>query len=265
MSFHLSFTPTQWAIGMLSAFLIGLAKTGVPGTGILSVPLLATLFANQPQSDRLSLGVLLPLLIMGDCFAVSWYRQHTQWNKLRELIASILFGILLGTVLLWILGEDKSHKTRMNVLIGGLVLVMLLVHLARKKWGDKLSLTSKPGMFAVGTTAGFATTVSNAAGPIMTIYMASTNLNKEQFMGTTAWYYLIFNLIKLPIYIFLTINQPDKPIITQTTILFDLAMFPLILVGVYLGKWLLPRIEQQMFDNLMLILAAIAAIKLAFF
>ena len=52
-----------------AAVLVGLTKTGVPGLGILIVPLMAAVFPAKS-----SVGVLLPMLLMGDVFAATDYR-----------------------------------------------------------------------------------------------------------------------------------------------------------------------------------------------
>lgn len=247
----------QLLLGAFSAFLIGVSKTGVPGIGILVVPLLATAFGG-----RASIGTMLPMLIVGDIFAVRWYRQHTQWKRLIELIPWVVVGMALGALVLWRLGEAKGGKDLLEPLIGTLVLVMLAVHLLRRRWGDRLAPHSPVTVASTGTAAGFATTVSNAAGPIMGIYMTSLGLPKEQFMGTSAWYYFAVNLSKLPLFVALSLINPARPIVTAHSLLFNVAVIPVIVAGVYLGRWLLPRIPQRLFDSIVLVLAAVAAVKL---
>ncbi|GIV18555.1 MAG: anion permease [Armatimonadota bacterium] len=247
----------QIALGAVAAFLIGVSKTGVPGIGILVVPLLAAAFGG-----RASVGTMLPMLIVGDLFAVKWYRQHTQWSRLIELIPWVVVGMALGALALWRLGEAKGGKDLLEPLIGALVLVMLAIHLLRQRWGDRLTPHSSIGVASTGTAAGFATTVSNAAGPIMGIYLTSLQLPKEQFMGTSAWYYFAVNQSKLPIFIGLSLLNPARPIITAHSLLLNLVVIPVIVAGVYAGRWLLPRIPQRLFDSVVLVLAAAAAVKL---
>jgi len=247
----------QLLLGAIAAFLIGVSKTGVPGIGILVVPLLATAFGG-----RASVGTMLPMLIVGDIFAVRWYRQHTQWKRLVELIPWVAVGMALGALVLWHLGKAKGGKDLLEPLIGTLVLVMLAVHLLRRRWGDRLTPHSPVTVASTGTAAGFATTVSNAAGPIMGIYMTSLGLPKEQFMGTSAWYYFAVNLSKLPLFVALSLINPARPIVTAHSLLFNVAVIPVIVAGVYLGRWLLPRIPQKLFDSVVLVLAAVAAVKL---
>ncbi len=208
------------------------------------------------------MGTLLPMLIFADCFAITRYRRHAQWDKIWELIPWVALGMLGGAVLLWRLGEQSGEKDCLNLIIGALVLLMLTVHIARVIWGERMTPRSRWGAASTGAAAGFATTVSNAAGSIMTIYLTAMGLPKEQFMGTVAWYFFIFNLAKLPVYWLLTMINPGKPMITHASAMFDLTMIPMITVGALLGSWLLHKIPQKVFDTVVLALAAAAAIKL---
>jgi uncharacterized membrane protein YfcA len=255
----MTFTPNQWLIGGLAAFLVGLSKTGVPGVGILTVPLMASLFAG-----RISVGTLLPMLLMADVFAVAWYRRHARWDKLWQLFPWVAVGVVLGACALWQLAQLQTARDIMNPLIGIMVLLMLGVHFARQKMGDRLVVRSSAQAATAGTLAGFSTTVANAAGPVMGIYLTSLGLPKDQFMGTTAWYFLLINLFKIPFYVVLTRLTPNQPFFTANSLTFNLAVAPLIVGGAFLGKWLLPRLQQHLFDGVILALAAFAALRLLF-
>lgn len=250
-------TTLDWLLGVVAALLVGFSKTGVPGVGILVVPLMASIFGG-----RLSVGAVLPMLSFADCFAVARYRAHTRWDKLLELVPWVLIGMVCGAGFLVYLGEKSGTKDVLGVIIGYLVLGMLALTLARRKWGDRLTPHSRAGVVSTGAAAGFSTTVSNAAGPIMTIYLTGMGLGKDQFMGTTALYFFIFNLVKVPIFVLLTTLQPGQPILTRQTLIFDLAVAPAIAAGALSGSWLLPRIPQKLFDSVVLVLAALAAVKL---
>ena len=249
--------PHQWILGVVAALITGISKTGVPGVGILAVSFLAYAFGG-----RLSIGILLPMLIISDCFAVAWYRRHAQWDKLIGLFPWIIAGMIVGTVTLEATGGTK--KDALGLMISILVLIMLAIHLLQGKLGDKLTPKSRAGIAFTGSSAGFATTVSNAAGPIMTIYLAAQKMPKKEFMGTIAWYFFIINLSKLPIYLWMTHQHPDEPIMTLSSLSFNLAMLPAILVGVFVGKWILPRISQRAFIDIVLILAAVSSLFVMF-
>jgi hypothetical protein len=68
-------TAGKWVLAAVASFVVGLSKTGIPGLSIIFVPLFA--FALPA---RISTGALLPLLILGDVVAVTWYRRHAVWR-----------------------------------------------------------------------------------------------------------------------------------------------------------------------------------------
>jgi hypothetical protein len=253
----MNFSIDQWLLSIFSAVLIGTSKTGIPGAGILAVILVNNIFAG-----RLSNGATTPLLILADCFAVYWYARHARWDKVRELLPAVAVGAAIGVVFLFVLDENRPGKNLFGLIVGVIVLIMLAVHLARKWLGDRLAPTTSAGRFFAGSTAGFATFVSNAAGPIMSIYMSALKLPKAPFMGTTAWYYFLFNVAKIPIYLLLQWLKPSLPTFNQNTLWFNVVMVPFVVAGVFLGKWMLPRISQRAFEVLVLVLAAAAALRL---
>jgi uncharacterized membrane protein YfcA len=255
----LNFEPRQYIFGALAALIIGFAKTGVPGTGILAIVMMAEAFGG-----RLSVGATLPILIFADCFAVAYYRAHSDWSRLKQLAPWVVAGLLAGTVFLKVLGDHPAWRDPLNPIIGVIVLAMIGLTLLRKRLGDRLLPHSPSGTAVTGGVAGFATMVSNAAGPVMQIYLLATGMPKERMMGTSATYFFIFNLSKIPLLLWLTWDNPARPMITGPTFLFNLAVFPMVIAGALLGKYLLPFIPEKTFNNAVLVLTAIAAIKLLF-
>jgi len=249
--------PLQIAVGCLCALLIGFSKTGVPGTGILVVAMMPYLFGG-----RLSVGATLPMLIFADCFAVAFYRSHAQWDRIRQLTPWVLLGLGVGTLFLKELADHPRAKDPLGPIIGGIVLAMLALTLLRNRLGERLAPHGPIGTRATGVLGGFTTMVSNAAGPVMQIYLIATGMPKQQLMGTTAIFFFLINLAKVPLLIWLTYYDPSKPLITLQTFQINLLLFPLILVGALGGRKVLPHIPQKAFNNTVLVLSAIAAVRL---
>ena len=247
----------QWIVGGLAAVIVGVSKSGIPGAGILVVPMLAYAFGGMQ-----SVGIMLPMIIFADIFAVIMYHRHALWDKLIRILPWVVVGMGFAFAVLWQFGKMKTDKDILSPVIGILVISMLVLNLIQKRLGPGFAPKSNFGTASTGISAGFATTVSNAAGPIMSIYLTALKLPKEQLMGTISWYFCIINLSKVPIYLYLTKIHPNKPMITLPSFLLDVKLFPLILIGIAIGKWLLPRISQKRFDQVVLVLAGIAAIKL---
>jgi uncharacterized membrane protein YfcA len=108
----------------------------------------------------------------------------------------------------------------------------------------------------VGIWAGVATMTANAAGPIMAVYLLSLSLPKQNLVGTSAWFFLIVNVFKLPFSGALGLLQP-------ASLLLDLALCPVVVLGTFIGRSLLHRIPQRLFEALLLASAAGAALKMA--
>ena len=143
---------TLFQIGqaVLAAMLVGFAKTGITGLGILIVPLMAAIFPAKA-----SVGVLLPMLIVGDLFAVAYYRRHAQWNILCRLLPWVLPGIVAGYFTL-----RSISSVALAPVLGGLVLLMIVLNVVREKLGPGLEnhLPRQWWFSAIfGILAGFAT------------------------------------------------------------------------------------------------------------
>jgi uncharacterized membrane protein YfcA len=109
--------------------------------------------------------------------------------------------------------------------------------------------------FLVGMSGGFATMVANAAGPIWIIYLLAMGLPKFELVGTGAWFFLVLNVFKIPL-------QANLGNITPSSLLFNVLMLPVILVGGWIGIKTLRRINQKLFNNIILVLAGLAALRL---
>ena len=241
--------PVSYLWGGSSALLMGFAKTAVPGAAILAVMLMAVAF--PPQDAKLSVGALLPVLLVGDVFAVAWYRRHARWDRLLRLLPYVAAGMVPGAIVLHL-----ATGAQLRPLLGVLVLCLLALEVCRRKFGWE-RLSGRWWFVAVmGVLAGFGTTVGNAAGPVMSIYLVSQGVLKQEFVGTAAWFFLIVNLTKLPIYAGL------GGMITPVTLHFDLLVAPLAALGAFFGVYVLSRIPQKLFDVLALALAGAAAVHL---
>ena len=106
-----------------------------------------------------------------------------------------------------------------------------------------------------GALSGFTTMVANAGGPITSIYFLSENLSVMRFLGTTAWFYLIINLVKLPFSIGLGM-------ITWTNFTAMAWTIPLVVAAVLCGRWVARRVSQSMFSVIVYALSVVAVVRL---
>jgi len=234
----------QWTLGSIAAYMIGIAKTGAPGVGSLMVPLMVLTAGDARQAA----GWTLPILSTADIYAVIYWRHHADAKKLFSMIPWTLIGMAAGALALS-LSEPVIRRV-----IASILLLMLLIQI-RRRWGVAPSTAGKSGFYGVLT--GFATTVANAAGPVMNLFLLSQRLPKEQFVATGAWFFFVVNLSKVPIYSWYRLFS--KPSLT-----FDAMMVPLVLAGAFTGSWLVRRISQELFESLVLVLTGLCALALFF-
>lgn len=231
--------------GGSAALLAGLAKTGLPGAGILAVPLMALVFPA-----RLSVGALLPLLIAADLFAVLFFRRHADWSRLLELAPPVALGLVAGAI-----GLHYLTDIYLKPVLGLLVLSLLALEGGRRRFGWTQAPHRPWVTGAIGAAAGFATMIGNVAGPIMSVYFIAKGLDKHRFMGTSAWFFCVLNLVKAPWYGW-------QGMITRETLTFDVWLLPAVAVGALAGRWLFERLSAAVFQALVLVLAGAAALRL---
>lgn len=239
--------PWQWALAGLAAFSVGLSKTGIPGIGILSVVVFASVLPA-----RESVGIALIVLLAGDVVAVMSYRREANWALLIKLFPWAAFGIILGA---FAVGQMNDAVVR--TFIGALIVALVLLHLVRRRVVRSDAPEHLPSWVSpvTGVLAGFSTMVANAAGPLMTIYMLSQRLDKRRFIGTTAWYFFALNLFKLP-------WSYGLGLIGPASFTVSLVLVPCAVVGALTGRWLIAFINQQVFEQVALLLAVVAGVRL---
>jgi uncharacterized membrane protein YfcA len=234
-------------LGVAAALLVGFSKTGMPGAAIPAVALMAEVFRTD---TKLSVGAILPILIVGDLFAIAYYRRHADWKRLFELAPFVLLGMVPGYFVLRTMPSEG-----LRVLIGTIILLLLSLQLARRRFGWENMPDRQWFVALTGILAGFGTTVGNAAGPVMSIYFVSKRFDKQQFLGTAAWFFFLVNVSKIPFFLYLGM-------INQQTLRFDLLLVPIVAGAAVVGAMVLKKIPQRLFNALVLSLAAVAALRL---
>lgn len=244
----MTFDLAQILAGLFVALIIGFSKTGMPSFGMFGVAVMALVFPAKA-----SVGILLPILLTGDVFAITYYRRRVVWKHLWGLFPWVAIGLAGGYFVL-----EWSNNRGLEILIGSIVLALIVLHIVITRLNVALEEKISHSFWfsaAIGMMAGFTTMIGNAAGGIMTIYLLSKKLDKNEFIGTGAWFYFLVNLAKLPLYATLGM-------VTWHTLTFNLWMVPAVIVGVFIGIQVLKKIPQKWFQWIILVLAAIGAIRL---
>ncbi len=246
-SFDLSVTNWTWLV--ICALFVGMSKTGVSGLGMLIVPILATIFGGKVSS-----GLLLPMLCMGDIFAVWYYNRHAAWEYVLKLLPATILGVLFGVFV-----GNQINDTQFKAIIGGMIFLGLVIMI----WQETRKVkTAIPNNWAFSSTAGllggFSTMIGNAAGPIMAIYLLSTRLPKNAFIGTGAWFFLIVNLFKIPFHVFIWDT------ITWHSFSLNVLVFPAIMIGAFLGIRIVKIIPEKPYRIFVIGSTILASLRLFF-
>jgi uncharacterized membrane protein YfcA len=245
----MNWEPWQWAIAVFAALCVGVSKTGIYGLA----PLFITIFAILLPAKQAT-GVVLPLLICGDIVAVASYRGHAQWRTLWKLFPWTAAGVILGA---FALGRVNDRQARL--LIGAIILSMVAMYLMHRSQPADAQLSRRAWIGPVaGVLAGFTTLVANAAGPLMTLYLLAIGLPKMEFMGTGAVFFLLLNCFKVPF-------MSGLGLINRGSLELNLVLAPAVLAGTWLGRRILGRMNQRVFEYIALGLSALGGLKMLFF
>jgi hypothetical protein len=226
------------------ALLIGMAKTGVHGAGMLSVPLLAIAFGGKVSS-----GIMLPMLLIADVFGVWYYHRHASFKHLKILFPWAAVGIIVGSIAGNFISEEVFRIIMATTIFGSLGVMIWLEMGGREKIPDNMILG-----IAAGFLGGFTSMIGNLAGTVMAVYFLSMRLPKNNFIGTAAWFFLVINWFKVPFHIWVwhTINKDSW--------LMALVLTPIILGGAFLGILLVKKMNDQTYRWFIVGMTFIAAI-----
>ncbi|MDW3645958.1 MAG: sulfite exporter TauE/SafE family protein [Bacteroidia bacterium] len=238
----------EWAMVLFAALLIGFSKAGIKGIAVVSVTLLALVYGAKAST-----GILMPMLIAADIYAIIYYRNDVIWKHIYRLMPWMVAGVLLGT---WI-GKDLPE----DIFRQGMAIIILLT-VGMMYWWDRQKEVKVPeGLWfssIMGLAAGFTTMIGNLAGPFSNLYFLAMRLPKNEFIGTAAWLFFFINLFKLPFHIFVweTISLESFKV--------NLFIYPALFFGLIIGVKLIRMIKDDLFRKMVILLTAIGAIAIFF-
>ncbi|MEV5430383.1 sulfite exporter TauE/SafE family protein [Streptomyces sp. NPDC052701] len=245
-------TGREFAALAFAALLVGFSKTAVSGANTVSLAIFAAVLPA-----RASTGVLLPILIAGDVLAVLTYRRHAHWPTLWRLFPAVAAGVVVGTVfLVW--ADDGIMRTS----IGAILLLTAAVTVWRRRTAEAAErpeeVTTRAGRIkarSYGVLGGFTTMVANAGGPVMSMYLLSAGFRKLGFLGTSAFFFLVVNVSKVPF-------SAGLGLIDGRSLLLDAALLVFVVPGALLGKWAVKRIDQRLFEQLVIAATVLGGLQL---
>jgi len=226
-------------------FMIGLAKGGFGGLGALLTPILSLVL---PVAS--AVGVLLPMLMVGDAFALRMYWKEWDTDLVRRMLPPGIAGALVGTFLLsWL------PPNGLRIALGAFVLLVVGYRFA----SDRIkAIQYQPRPWhapAAGLLAGIASGMFNGGGPPFNSYLLLKKVRARPFIATGAIYFAILNLIKVPGFIYTGVL--DLPLLLSLW-----WVFPFIPIGVWVARRMLIRVSPTAFERIIIFLLIFSSLWL---
>ena len=235
----------QWSILALAGLCIGMSKTGVQGMMLLIVPYMARAFGAKEST-----GVILPMLCMADIMAVAYYKRIADWKVVAKLLPTAILGFFLA------IGVDNMIPNgQFRQLMGWTLMLALIVMIWSEIFGKENRWMKKWWYAAIfGLLGGFTTMIGNAAGPVMSVYLLSMRKEKMEYIGINAWFFLVVNLLKVPLQAFVWDN------ITWDSLQLNLVMLPVIGIGSLIGIRIVKLLPEKIFRRFIQIVTILSVI-----
>jgi len=232
---------------IIAVLITGIAKGGFGGLGLLAVPILS-LSISPVQAA----GIMLPIMILMDLISVWAYRKH--WDK--RLLFLLLPGAVIGIVCGGLLADHVSEDfVRGCVGVIAVIFPIYAIAGAKIKTGADWLKDNHPMAWLLTLISGFTSFIAHAGAPPFQVYAMSQKLEKRIYAGTAVMFFFVVNAVKLIPYAML--GQFDKTNLTTSA-----ALIPLAPIGVFIGVWLVKRINQTVFYRIMYSLIFITGVKL---
>ena len=238
-------TNIQWFAISVAALSIGMSKTGVQGIMLMIVPLMAMAFGAKEST-----GVILPMLCMADIIAVAYYKRIADWKVVAKLLPTAILGFFLA------IGVDNMIPNgQFRQLMGWTLMLALVVMIWSEIFGKENRWMKKWWYAAIfGLLGGFTTMIGNAAGPVMSVYLLSMRKEKMEYIGINAWFFLVVNLLKVPLQAFVWDN------ITWDSLQLNLVMLPVIGIGSLIGIRVVKLLPEKIFRRFIQIVTILSVI-----
>jgi uncharacterized protein len=239
--------PLFYAAAIPAVTLMGLAKGGFAGIGLLSLPLMALVVPPVKSA-----AIMLPILLVQDVVTVFAYRHSWDRRNVGILLPSALVGILAGYILAtWV--SDAAVRLAVGAI--SIFFAMRRLILNRRPRSLAPAPADVPRGVLWGIAMGFASMIAHAGGPPFQIYVMPQHLPRDIFVGTGAVLFALVNWSKVPPYIALGQFSPEN-------LGTAAALFPIAVASTWAGVLLVRRVPGERFYTLVYLLLVLVGLKL---
>jgi uncharacterized protein len=219
-----------WGFAIVASLLVGASKGGLPGVGVLGVPVL-----SQVVSPVVAAGLLLPILITSDVYGLWIYRKNYDLRNIKIIVGASIIGISIG----WATAHITSDSL-VKLIVGVIGISYFVEGLLKRNRVIEAKPADLPRGIFWGSIAGFTSFVAHAGGPPFQMFVLPQKLDKMTYAGTATIAFAIINLIKLPPYWML--GQ-----ISVTSLEICVWLTPFAILGAFVGYRLTKIIPEKLF------------------
>ena len=227
--------------------ILGIAKGGFNGLGLLAVPMMALVISPVQAA-----AILLPVMLVQDVVSVWAYRNDFDKTNLFLMLPGSVIGILIG----WYLASSATEDV-VRLVVGVIAVGFVLYQYARK-WLEKLPITTRPHRARAifwGTVSGYTSFVAHAGSPPFQVYMMPQRLPPQIYAGTATMFFAATNFIKAFSYFSLGQFTPEN-------LHVSVVMLPVAIATTFLGVWLVRRFDKENFYTLVYAMTFLIGLKL---
>ncbi len=243
-----------FALAIPAVIFAGVSKGGFgSGAAFAATPILALVIA-----PGMSLGIMLPLLMLIDVSALGPYWARWSLRDAVVLILGAVPGVLLG---IWL--YTRADPDVLRFMIGAVAILFVVYQGARARGylrGGAAALSGSGATgwgLGAGVVAGFTSFISHAGGPPAAIYLLSRKLDKTTYQATTVLVFWAVNILKFIPYAALGIFSAE-------TIKVDLILAPFAVLGAFLGIKAHHLVPERLFFGLTYVMLLATGTKLIF-
>ncbi len=238
--------PTAIALAILGIIIGGIVKGAIgAGAPVVAVPMLALAF-DVPTAVTI---FAIPNLFSNLWQAWAYREHHLPRSFTATFVLAAIIGTAVGTVMLVSLPPE--------VLMVGVACVcfaFIAFRLVRPGWILPL-LTAQRIIWPVGTASGVLQGAIGVSAPISVTFLSAMKLERPVFIATISVVFLAMSLVQLPMMAGLGLLTPQR-------IVFGMGALVLLMVTMPVGSALARRWSAQVFNNLILIMLAVIAVRL---
>ena len=239
--------PLFYAAAIPAVVLLGLAKGGFSGLGLLSMPLLSLVLSPVQAA-----AIILPILLVQDAVSVWVYRHSWDRRNVMILVPSAILGTGTG-YLLAAQVSDAAIRLAVGLIAVGFALRRIV--LERRKTPPAPTRSDVPRGIFWGWVTGFTSMIAHAGGPPFQIYVMPQRLPRDIFVGTGAIFFAVNNWMKVPPYF--ALGQ-----LTAGNLATAAVLFPLAIASTWAGVRLVRYVSGERFYTFVYILLVFVGAKL---